>query len=99
MSKQCKLVDPGEACRSQAQSAQSDTDTNWDVCALCQEDTKERQVSPQEGSYKAIAECIQEFQKLNCLLINCDSTVLFELEHSTAYLIAIIQNICLIICT
>ena len=70
MSKQCKLVDPGEGCSSQAQSAQSDTDTNWDLCALCQEDTKERLVSPQEGSYKAIAECIQEFQKLNCLPYN-----------------------------
>ena len=32
------------------------------------------------------------------LLINCDSTVLFELEHSTVYGIAIIRNICLIIC-
>ena len=67
MSKQCKLVDPGEGCSSQMQSAQTDTDTNWDLCALCQEDTQERLVSPQEGSYKAVAECIQEFQKLNCL--------------------------------
>ena len=63
MSKQCKLIDPGEGCSSQAQSAQSDTDTNLDLCTLCQEDTKERLVSPQEESYKAIAECIQEFSK------------------------------------
>ena len=70
MSKQCKLVYLGENCSPQAQSAQTDTDTIWDMCVLCKEVTQERLVSPQEVSYKAIAECIQEFQKLNCLPYN-----------------------------
>ena len=49
MSKQCKFVDPGEGSTSQATLS---SHTNWDLCALCQEDTTERLVNPQEGDYK-----------------------------------------------
>ena len=70
MSKQCKVIDPGEGCSSQTQSSQVFSETNWDLGALCQEDTPEKLVCPQEGSYKAVAECINEFQKLECLPIN-----------------------------
>ncbi|MEW8547630.1 MAG: hypothetical protein AB2693_29330, partial [Candidatus Thiodiazotropha sp.] len=50
----------------------------WDLGALCQEVSPEKLVSPQEGSYKAVAECKLEFQRLNCLLFNIDIDRLAE---------------------
>lgn len=80
MSKQCKLVDPGEWHASQTTQPPKPS-TNWDLCVLCQKDTTERLVNPAESKflakgkecgYKLLAENIIEFQKLGSLPLNID---------------------------
>ena len=51
MSKQCLLVDPEDNCSKQAQCAQKNEGSDWNLFALCQEDSTERLVSPQDRSY------------------------------------------------
>ncbi|XP_046864330.1 uncharacterized protein LOC124458339 [Xenia sp. Carnegie-2017] len=51
---------------------------NWNLCALCQKDTKEKILCPEKASntllagssYKTIAENLKEFEKLDSLPIN-----------------------------
>lgn len=71
----CKLIDLGEGPSSQGQSLHESNVTNWKLCVICQRDTTEKLVHPDNARYRGLKECgyklfadnILEFNKINCL--------------------------------
>ena len=98
MSKSFKLVEScgGGAEAVQSTSAQPATETDWELCFVCQETTTESLTSPSQSKrkdkgsgYSYLAEHLKKFNELNLLL---KSFVLDRLDEGSGIEAALVAN-------